>query len=245
MTQNENPSKKSTVRKHHWLVPKIIQSIAWPLFWLVLKVFMRLRVRGSKHLQEAITQARKEKRGILFVSNHVSELDFAFPFMGLIPFSRMFPIFFVVRDPQAYSSKKFGWRRHFYSNTLFLESWGGQPYTPGQNDYAKALPFHTLLLKDQHTVCIFPEGKYTHTGKTYKVRGGAGYLAHAANPIIVPVYIRGARGLTLTRLLKRKMYLTITYRPHLTVDEVSFQSEEPPMRYQKTAERIMSIVHNS
>ena len=232
------------IRTWHLIAPAILQGIAWLPGRLLLHVFMHMHVQGVPELKEAINRARREKRGIIFACNHTSELDFSFPLISVPPLSAAFPMFYVVRETASYAHNTgFGWRRHIYGFAPFFLSWGAHGYIPQQQDYAKALPYHVALLARGQSVCIFPEGRFKHSPANYRVRGGVAYLAEQTNALTVPVYIHGARGLSMRRFLKRRMHLTVTYDTALEPHEYVSSALPVPARYKEGAEALMDTIH--
>lgn len=236
--------QKQSIPFLHLVGPFVLQGIAWLPGRLLLHFFMHMRVRGVEHVRAAEREARKRGVGLIFACNHTSELDFSFPLISLPPTSIAFPMFYVVRENTSYATnKEFGWRRFLYGFAPFFRAWGAHPYVPKQHDYAKALPYHVLLLQLKKSVCIFPEGRFKHSPQNYRVRGGVAYLAESTGALVVPVYIHGSRGLTKKRFFTRALRLTVTYNAFFESKDFIAVDEPIPQRYKTGAEKLMNIIH--
>ncbi len=138
-------------------------------------------------LRAAITKARKEGRGLLIVSNHVSQLDFAYlqcALMHTIWFLKV--IHFVTDTPKNFSDKSFGWKRHLFSNPLIMNSIGAWSISRGHKDYTISLKAHIEMLQKKKIVGIFPQGGIR---TQHEMHGGAGFLAYSYNPSCIGMRI--------------------------------------------------------
>lgn len=176
-----------------------IQGVVWPFAYPILKLYFGLTITGRENIAEAQkiqaeTACKKHKKrvGILFVSNHVSEIDFAVIIAGIKPYNPLFPLYFVGDTSRRYDDDSFGWRKYFYRSGLFLRLCGVFAAVRGTGDYEKALVTHIKMLRDGRSVCIFPQGGYSVASG--EIHGGAGYLAEATHAIVVPVTIKHQDG---------------------------------------------------
>lgn len=171
----------------------LIQGIVWPFAYPVLRYYLKVRIVGKHHirhaarLRKALQRKHQRKVGVLFVSNHIGELDFARIISGMSPFHSLMPIFFVGDSGKRYNDPTFGFRRHLYKLDTFLKLSGVYPVIRGTKNYETALSTHTQILTSGHSLCIFPEGGYSHKGE---IHGGGGYLAESTGCIIVPIFLR-------------------------------------------------------
>src|SRR3989344_5971123 len=90
--------------------PLVLQTAIWPatrfFFWL----FLHLRVVGLENLKNL-------PKGVIFATNHSSELD---PILvpASLPFlSKFMPMFYVSRPREFYSTS--GWRWFLYGGLFF------------------------------------------------------------------------------------------------------------------------------
>jgi 1-acyl-sn-glycerol-3-phosphate acyltransferase len=216
----------------------IIQSIFWCLFAKpFFGFFYRMKVVGLEELSGLTTP-------VIFAANHISEPDPILLPPSLQFFSKLKPIFFVVREPKYYRNPEiFKLKRHFYWGPLF-KLIGGFPIVPGQHNYAVSLQTHLEVLRDgQGSVCIFPEGRVTKTGRIQEAHGGVGYLAQSAWVPVVPVAISGVYEMTLLEFFLRKRTLTITFGKPILPEEL-FSSKEPLVveSYQAAARTILGRI---
>lgn len=169
-----------------------IQTVVWPIAYPFLKYKYNLTFKGIenisdlKNVSHTIAGNISQNPGILLVSNHVSEFDFAFIIAGFNPFSRSMPLFFVGDSGKRYDDKDYGWRRFLYRQDSILKAAGVYPAIRGTGDYGHALQTHIDLLKAGCTVCIFPHGGYKNHNE---VHGGAGFLAALDTVVVLPLRI--------------------------------------------------------
>ena len=166
------------------LPPLILQTLIWIPTRIVLKYMYHLEIRGLEHIKNL-------NRGVVFAANHTSELD-AILIPACLPFlSKHMPMFYTCREKSFYKDKRFGWKKHIYGG-IFFNVWGAFEVAVGKKDYTQALAQHEHILKDGHSVCIFPEAKKNPEEFDLRAKGGVAYLAFAAHVPIVPVKIEGA-----------------------------------------------------
>src|SRR5579872_1064487 len=148
--------------RYSWL-PRILQTTVWFPVRLLLMVFAHVEVQGKEHLK-GVKQA-------IFAINHANELDSIIITAALSPLGRFAPFFYVLAPFADFKHERFGWRRHVY-NPKFFKAWGAYPVERGSRDYAHSLHDHIQLLRDGHTLCIFPEGGIARDGAHTKAHGG-------------------------------------------------------------------------
>jgi len=141
-------------------------------------------VAGLKNLKNI-------KRGVIFVSNHTSELDPVLVPVSLPFLSSLMPMFYTCREKSFYKDERFGWKQHAYGG-IFFRIWGAYEVMVGQNDYELALKKHIEIMKDGHSICIFPEGRKNVNGDKIEARGGVAFLSYRTGIPIIPVKINGA-----------------------------------------------------
>ncbi len=227
------------------IVPRILQSIAWYPGYFLLKIFLKMKIQGHEQVKKALQIAKQERRGILIVSNHVSELDPILTLTKISPTSYAFPLFWVARPGREYKDPDFSWRKYIYGDLFFL-AWGAQPAVRGYKDYAKSLARHAYLLKEGYSVCIFPEGAFDPKKK--KVRGGAGYLLHNFNPVIILLKIDGLQNITNKTFFGRKHNLLLKFSllddEQIKTIKNSLDDHDPVKFYKSITEKIMKIIYD-
>ena len=185
----------------YYLSPLILQTLIWVPTRLFFLFFGRLEIRGLKNL-------RGLKRGVIFATNHTSELD-AIIVPASLPFlSRLMPMFYTSRERSFY--KNCGWRQYFYGG-LFFKFWGAHSVKIGLMNYELSLPTHVKIINHGNTVLIFPEGSTTKDGNLKKGKGGVTYLAYKTSAPIVPIYISGFFKLTPREWFFRRRRVRITF----------------------------------
>ncbi len=168
------------------LPPLLLQTIVWIPVRILFRLLYGFKVQGLEHIKDL-------GNGVIFASNHTSELD-SILIPASLPFlSKLMPIFYTCREKNYYKDKRFGWKKHMYGGKLF-NIWGAYEVKVGIHNYELALQKHIQIVKDGHSVCIFPEGKKNIDGKEIEPKGGAAYLSYATNTPIIPIRIDGAIG---------------------------------------------------
>jgi len=225
--------------KPAFLVPRLLQVIAWPIAYIFLKIFLRYSISGIGNIKTALKLASHTQNGIIFASNHFSELDPIIITAGVAPRTFWAPMFYVLAPFKTFTDKKFGWRRHIYG-PAFFQAWGAYPIKSGVKDYAVSLATHVKLIQQGQNMCIFPEGGLKNTGQAH---GGVGYLAEATDAVIVPVHIEGLERITTREFFTRKRSLTVTYLPPIIPKKVLKEELPVPERYKDFARFILSKIY--
>ncbi len=206
------------------VTPFLLQTLIWIPTRLALKFFYKLEVRGLDNI-------RHLKGGAIFVSNHTSELDPILIPISLPLLSSFTPMFYTAREKSFYKDNRFGWKQHIYGGNFF-KIWGAHEVIVGQNNYELALKNHIRIVKDGHSVCIFPEGQKNATGKDIKVKGGSVYLAYKTGVPIIPVTISGA---------VEKKKITVEFGKPLYSIDIPKDVDD----YKGAAAFVMSIINKS
>ncbi len=198
------------MRKFYYYTPILLQKIGYIIFYFVYRVFVRIEVVGREHIMHVTGP-------IIIATNHTSELDVTAIPLVLPFFSTFFPIYFVSNKTEKY--KTFGWRSYIYGG-VFFNMLGGYASHSGYTDYGIALTDHIELLRQGHTVCIFPEGKRTRDGNINPARGGLAYLVHATRAHVVPVAIDTFFHLSLWDFLTFQRKVVIRIGQPLSPEEI-------------------------
>lgn len=178
------------------------------LIWLPLRIYMRVccsvKVKGLENVKQT-------SGNVLFVSNHVTELDPLLIVACLPFFSDKLPIIYVVLETKRYRDNWRGWRKFLYGGHFFKLIGGYEAYK-GLNDYNKALPNHLQAINEGKSVCIFPVGRRHEINEIGEARGGAAFLIKQTGLPAIPIHIQGIGRKTSTKdYLKRKPKLKVTF----------------------------------
>ncbi len=220
-------------------IPLCTQRILWPLARVILVVFLHYRVRGLENLK--LVTKDIQKKGVIFATNHTSEMDPVFATGALPLFSRFLPMFLVTLDREHYQNEKFGWRAPLYGG-FFFYLLGGVPAVLGAKDYEISLANHVPLMNAGYSLCYFPEGKINR-GNPREVKGGISYLVWKTGATVVPLNIdKGFGKIGFKGLFSGKRQVTVTFGKPIFAEELF--SQQPPTieDFKKTANDIMDTV---
>jgi 1-acyl-sn-glycerol-3-phosphate acyltransferase len=215
--------------------PLILQALIWPATRPFLRFFLNLQIKNLSNLTPL-------SPGVIFVSNHSSELD---PIIlpASLPFlSKFMPMFYVSRPRSFY--KRSSWRKYFYGGWLF-KIWGAHPVVGGTKDYSVSLKNHLEILRHGKSVLIFPEGKRTLDGNIMvnEAHGGAAFLSEQSGMPIVPIKMSGLFKMSLGDLFLRKRIASIEFGCPIYVSDIidRISSENP---YKAAMVSVMKIIEN-
>ncbi len=164
--------------------PFLLQTLIRIPLRLAFKFFYKLDVKGLENIKHL-------KKSAIFAANHTSELDAALIPASLPFLSHFMPMFYTSRERSFYKDDRFGWKQYIYGGNFF-KIWGAHEVTVGLNNYELALKNHLRIVKDGHSVCIFPEGRKNKSKLPIEAKGGVAYLSFVTNTPIIPVRIDGA-----------------------------------------------------
>jgi 1-acyl-sn-glycerol-3-phosphate acyltransferase len=213
--------------KIHYITPRILQTLIWIPTRLVFILFSRIKIYGKENLKGL-------KGGAIFASNHASEMDPIMIPATLTPFSPLFPMFYVSRGSDFYTTS--GWRQKIYGG-LFFALWGAYPAHPGRHNYEEALKNHIEILLKKKSIHIFPEGRKSKSGEiSNKIHGGAAFLSWKTGVPIIPVSIKGTFQTTLARFFTgKKKYIVSFGKPLYPKDLFKNLDKEPTKEEYKEA----------
>jgi len=193
-------SHPSSMRTFKYYTPLFLQKIAYVLFFVVYKVFVKIEIKGKENIVGL-------KGPIIIAANHTHELDVT-AILLILPFiSPLYPLYFVTNPTEKF--KTFGWRSYIYGENFF-NLLGGYAVYSGHHSYSVALEDHIKLLLEGHTVCIFPEGKRTRDGNLNPAHGGLGYMVYKTKATVIPVAINTFFNISLWDFLTRRRTVTLT-----------------------------------
>jgi len=170
---------------HKTWVYRVIHGIVWT----ASRIPHRVRIRGVEHIPAG---------GCMIASNHQSFVDIPL-IAGTVPRH----VSFVARDSLA-RSKVLGY---------IMRQCGAVLVRRGSSD-RKALRQMASHMQRGDCVAIFPEGTRSPDGTVQPFKGGALLAARIAKVPIVPMGIRGTRGvLPRGRSLPRPVRVTVEFGP--------------------------------
>ena len=180
MQENEIENLKKSKLFYYFIL--LTQKVGFIIFYIFHHIFVRLEIRGKENLKNI-------KGPVIFASNHTSELDVTLMPQIIGLFSRFYPIYFTTNaGDKSVESRNFALKNNKLVGKLF-NVLGRVALYSGFSDYSVSLKNHVDLLKQGHTVCIFPEGRITHDGKIGETRGGLAYLVFATGATVIPIAI--------------------------------------------------------
>lgn len=212
-----------------YLSPFILQTFVWIPTWFVLAFFGRFHKFGKENLKGL-------SRGVIFASNHGSELDPILVPASLDPFSAVMPIFYVAREREFY--EKDGFSKYIYGGFWF-KLWGAYPAYTGKKDYAFSLQEHIKILNAGKSILMFPEGEKSKNGDVGNGKGGVAFLSHATGVPIVPVAMNGHFKMRPIDFLLRRRSLAINYGKPIYPTELFPEGSNPTPDEFKTAAQIV------
>ncbi len=211
------------------MIPFLFESLFFilkPLFYL----FCDFKVSGLENLDEL----EDKDIGIILASNHSSQLDPIVIGIAMRFFSNLRPLYYVSREKEFYKDTALG---RFLYGGVFFKCCGAYPAFPGHNDYAFALSYHLIFLREKRTICIFPEGKRNDGLGDVDPKGGVGYLAEFTDSIIVPTLMKGTRNASFFKFFSGKMKISVTFRKPV------YPNELEKGEYKKNAKMVMNRVY--
>lgn len=227
------------MNKLYVIPPLFLQPASWILIRLFLLVFCSFEVKG-------LDKSRFIKGKVIFASNHATEFDpvlilASFPFL-----SRFLPVFYTSLEKKFYSHC--GWKKHIYGG-IFFKMWGAYPVYKGLYNYEKALKHHIRILKDNNSLCIFPEGRKYTDGACHEVKGGVAFLCHKTDTPVVPVSIYGVKDTNFKNFLFRKNKIIIYFGKPLYWSDIYKKENYTELDnfqdvYKQVSQYIMSKIYD-
>ena len=154
------------------LISRVCTFLVCGVLYIIFKFIWRLKVSGVKNLPQ--------KQVFILCSNHGSYLD-AFLIAASVPWWLRKHLFFV------------GLRGYFEVPIIrsIVKLIRVIPIDPGAQ-LVDAMQACAYILRNNKTVCIFPEGVRSINGEIKEFKKGVGILAKELNVQLVPVYIKGS-----------------------------------------------------
>ena len=231
MNVREMGINRYTVKMVNSFTPWFLQNLIWLPTQFFLRLFGHFRVYGKENL-------RGVKGAVIFASNHTSELDPILIPAALPWFSRFSPMFYVSREKNFYNTRRI-LKRLFYGG-FFFELWGAYQTEAGLHNYDISLRNHLRILKNGHSISIFPEGDKSFDGKLHEFKGGAAFLSHKTGAPIVPVAVSGTFQTTLGDFFFFKKRITLVFGKPIYPDELfSGKTEIVPHDYKLAMDSVV------
>lgn len=163
------------VTKRWTMFQRIRSLIFYKLVSIIIPLIIKIKITGLENVPP-------EKEGTLLVCNHLSHLD------SFIVGATLFPHKKVVHFMAAQD-----WMERWYFS--WVKFVGAYPAGRGSKKRERTIVSSVALLNDGSTVCVFPEGERSRTGRWSGAKPGVGWIAHQADPNtnIIPVYIYGSQ----------------------------------------------------
>jgi len=193
-------------------VYNVVAALTWPLLYGVY----RLRVRGKENLPSS--------GGFVLTCNHVSSFD---------PWPLGMPLW-----PKRWLRFMAKSELYWWPMRLVLNGAGAFKVRRGQAD-AEAIETAVQLVREGHTVVMFPEGTRRTKGllkkREARPRTGAARIALEAGVPLVPAAVAG------TDRLMRFGRLRVSYGSPVDIDDLR-GSDDPRTASQEATDRLMARI---
>jgi len=153
---------------------KASHGAAYFMFRAAFSVYLRRRIEGIENLPK--------EDSFIIAANHSSMLDFPLILTSL-PYAKMRKVFASAADDFFYHNRLRRQVVELLFNTFPFERMG---------DFMKGLNTCEILIRQNRSVILFPEGRRSPDGRLKAFKPGLGTLALKLNVPILPVYIDGA-----------------------------------------------------
>ncbi len=180
---------------------------AYALVQCLFRLCFRLEARGSEHIPS--------DANFIMTPNHTSYLD-GFVAILCLPFGRF-------RNIYALGLREFfaGFLRSRFSRVAHVIPIDTASYLN------KALQISAYVLRNNRSLCVFPEGGRSFDGELLEFKKGVGILAKEMGMAVVPVYIDGAfEALPRSAFFPRFRKISVYFGPPLRASDLDF-SERP------------------
>jgi|SRR3989344_397060 len=189
-----------------------LQTISLLFFRTTFIFFADMQVSGLRNLRGI-----DRSRGVIFASNHSSQIDVILIPSALPLFSRFLPMYFVSLESKYY--RRFPIGKYLYGGILF-DILGGITAKKGLRNYSLSLVNHVDLLCHGGSLCIFPEGQVIPGRGTGSAKGGVAYLAEATGATIVPVALSENHDLHIIDFLLLRRRMNVTFGSPTNYEEI-------------------------
>lgn len=196
------------------LVEHVLRLVIRGWVWLAY----RFRIRGLEHVPA--------RGGAVLVCNHISFVD------GLLVGVASRRRVRFVMDHRIFGNPVLHW---------FFRTAGAIPIAPRHEDpvvLERAFERIGQALRDGELLCIFPEGKITHTGQMNEFRRGIERILAASPVPVIPMALHGLWG----SFFSRKHGPAMRTRPRRFRARVELRCGAPVSPREATAQRLQRCV---
>jgi len=174
-----------------WAIIFWIRPIGQFFTFLIMKLFVRLRIEGLEHLENI-------DHPVVFMPNHVSYLD-ALVLVAAIPKKIRKRLAFAAANDMLY-------RDYWYLVFLAEFFFNTFPFPRKEKENIKlGLDYMGRLLDKNCSIAIFPEGAMSVDAKLLPLKRGAGLIAIEMHASIIPVKLEGTEiVLPYAKMIPRK-----------------------------------------
>jgi len=156
----------------------IIRVILQQLFFMISRIFLRLKVEGLHNLKKV------KEYPVIFMPNHLSNWD-AVAVCRALPFKIEKDVSFAAAQDTVYEYyKHFAWLAELAFNCFPLPRHEGEKIKVGLENSGQ-------MLDQGYSVLLYPEGKISENGTLLPLKEGAGLFATQMGVPIVPIKIEG------------------------------------------------------
>lgn len=202
------------------IIEFFIYWISKLIFFVLFKVFYRLKVRGAENIPE--------KGGVIIASNHASFLDP--PILGIAAWKRK--CIFMARHT-LFKNKIIG---------FILKKWGSFPVKRGTIDRSAWSEFEQWVKKG-FAVVFFPEGTRTEDGEIKAGKPGAGMLIYNSKVKVIPAYIHNTYNAFPKNIRLPRIFIPITVIFGKPLDFSNYFIKEPKKEiYEEITEILMNEI---
>ncbi len=196
----------------------IVYFISRMIAYAYFLIYFRFTYSGKKNVPN------NNENGLIIVANHSSNID---PFIVGVAFNKQL---------------KFLAKQSLFSGIIgrWIKKVGGIPVD--RNDTSPSTLKTVLkVLKQGHTLVMFPEGTRNREGNIKPFKKGIGLIVHKSRATVVPAYIKNNQKITpkgkkFPRPVKIKVYYGKAVDFNGLIDEKSAEA------YQKIADKIYNAI---
>jgi long-chain acyl-CoA synthetase len=198
-------------------------SILMRILRIFLKIFFRLEVKGIENIP---------KEPYILTPNHCSNID-GFIVVAAIPLGKFKNIYF--QGFQKYFTNILG---AYFAKIAHIISIDPNTYL------GKALQISGYVLKNNKSLCVFPEGGRSSSSSLMEFKKGIGILALEFNVPVVPAFIKGTlEALPRGSFLPKPKKITITFgKPFYPSELNAHEKSESIDQYQFFADELRKKV---
>ncbi|MFZ5997437.1 MAG: AMP-binding protein [Nitrospirota bacterium] len=219
LEKEPSPSDRQKMAVDYSPVELAVVRVLLMILKVLFRIVFRLEVKGAGHIPDA--------GPFVIAPNHASYLD-GFVVAAALPFGTFKKLYFL-------GLQKFfaGWFTSRFARLAHVIPIDAEVYL------TKALQLSAYLIRNNRSLCIFPEGGRSYTGELLPFKKGVGVLALETGVPVVPAYIKGTyEALPRGSRWIRPARITVIFGEPVTAG----RREEGADRYQIFADRVRQRV---